>query len=105
MATATNTKKAPEKQQSLPVLKKRNQMRRGPHGGMQLLLVDDVPNLGQTGEIVEVKPGYWRNYLLPRGLATEVSNHNLRLLERHKQRVRQAREARLADMQALSEQL
>jgi large subunit ribosomal protein L9 len=80
-------------------------IRKGPHGGMQLLLVEDIPNLGKSGDVVEVKPGYGRNYLLPRGLATPVSNHNLRLLERHKQRVQQAREARLADLRALAEQI
>ena len=86
-------------------MKRRQQMRRGPHGGMQLLLVDDVTNLGKAGDMVEVKPGYGRNYLLPRGIATEVSDHNVRLLERHTERVHQAREMRLADLRVLAEQL
>jgi large subunit ribosomal protein L9 len=85
--------------------KQRNQVRKGSHGGMQLVLTEDVPNLGKQGELVEVKPGYGRNYLLPRGLATVPSEHNLRLLERYKQRVQQAREARVADLKALSEQI
>ncbi len=72
---------------------------------MRLLLVEDVPNLGHSGDVVEVKPGYGRNYLLPRGLATTVTNHNLRLIERHKERVSQAREARLADLRVLAEQI
>src|SRR5262249_12095540 len=85
--------------------KQRNQVRKGTHGGMQLVLTEDVPNLGKQGELVEVKPGYGRNYLLPRGLATVPSEHNLRLLQRYKQRVQQAREARVADLKALSEQI
>ena len=85
--------------------KQRNQVRKGPHGGMQLVLIEDVANLGKQGELVEVKPGYGRNYLLPRGLATVPSEHNLRLLERYKQRVQQAREARIADLKVLAEQI
>jgi large subunit ribosomal protein L9 len=80
-------------------------VRKGPHGGMQLVLTEDVPNLGRQGDVVEVKPGYGRNYLLPNGLATVPSEHNLRLLERYKQRVSAAREARIADLRVLAEQL
>jgi large subunit ribosomal protein L9 len=78
---------------------------KGPHGGIQLLLVEEVPHLGKTGDVVEVKAGYARNYLLPRGLATLVSDHNLRLLDRHKQRIQQAQEARLADLRVLAGQI
>jgi len=85
--------------------KQRDQVRKGPHGGMQLVLIEDVPHLGKQGELVEVKLGYGRNYLLPRGLATVPSEHNLRLLERYKQRVQQAREARIADLKVLAEQI
>jgi large subunit ribosomal protein L9 len=85
--------------------KQRNQVRKGSHGGMQLVLVEDVPNLGRQGDVVEVKSGYGRNYLLPRGLATVPTEHNLRLLERYKQRVQQAREARIADLKVLAEQI
>jgi large subunit ribosomal protein L9 len=53
--------------------RKRNQVLKGKHGGMQLLLTDDVPHLGKQGDLVEVKHGYGRNYLLPHGLATEAN--------------------------------
>ena len=85
--------------------KQRQQMRKGPHGGMQLVLIEDVAHLGKQGELVEVKPGYGRNYLLPRGLATVPTEHNLRLLQRYKERVQQAREARVADLRVLAEQI
>ncbi len=85
--------------------KQRTQIRKGPHGGMQLLLTEDVPYLGKQGELVEVKMGYGRNYLLPRGLATIPNDHNVRLLDRYKQRVTQAREARIADLKVLAEQI
>ena len=85
--------------------KQRNQVRKGSHGGMQLVLTEDVPNLGRQGDLVEVKHGYGRNYLLPNGLATIPTEHNLRLLERYKQRVQAAREARIADLKVLAEQI
>jgi len=80
-------------------------MLKGPHGGMHLVLTEDVAHLGKQGDVVEVKPGYGRNYLLPRGMATVPTPHNLRLLERYKIRVRQAREARIADLKGLAEQI
>jgi large subunit ribosomal protein L9 len=85
--------------------KQRNQVRKGSHGGMQLVLTEDVQHLGKQGDLVEVKPGYGRNYLLPNGLATIPTEHNLRLLERYKQRVQQAREAKVADLRVLAEQI
>ena len=85
--------------------KQRDQMLKGTHGGMQLVLTEDVANLGKQGDVVEVRPGYGRNYLLPRGMATVPTPHNLRLLERYKVRVRQALEARVADLKALAEQI
>jgi len=72
---------------------------------MQLVLTEDVTHLGKQGELVEVKPGYGRNYLLPNGMATVPTAHNLRLLERYKERVQQAREARIADLRVLAEQI
>jgi large subunit ribosomal protein L9 len=83
----------------------RNQVRKGNHGGMQLVLVEDVPHLGKQGDLVEVKHGYGRNYLLPNGLATVPTEHNLRILERYKERVRQAKEARIADVKVMAEQI
>jgi large subunit ribosomal protein L9 len=85
--------------------KQRDQIVKGPHGGMQLVLTEDVAHLGKQGDVVEVKPGYGRNYLLPRGMATIPTPHNLRLLERYKIRVKQAREARIADLKNLAEQI
>jgi large subunit ribosomal protein L9 len=45
-----------------------------------------VPNLGEAGDLVTVKPGFARNYLLPRGLAFEATAGNIRRLEDEKQR-------------------
>ena len=88
---ATKAKKATK-------VKRRDQTLKGPHGGLQLVLTEDVPNLGKQGDVVEVKAGYGRNYLVPRGLATVPTPHNLRLLERFKIRVKQALEARVREL-------
>ena len=49
---------------------------------MQIILQEDVEKLGNRGEIVEVAPGYARNFLLPRKLAMEATPGNLKQLER-----------------------
>jgi large subunit ribosomal protein L9 len=51
---------------------------------MELLLREDVDNLGARGEIVKVKPGYGRNYLLPRGLAVQATAANVKQIERQR---------------------
>jgi|SRR6266850_1277035 len=53
---------------------------------LQVILRDDVANLGKIGDVVRVKPGFARNFLLPRGLAVEANPKNLRVLE-HQKRV------------------
>jgi len=88
-----------------PLARRRNQVLKGSHGGMQLLLTEDVAHLGKQGDLVEVKMGYGRNYLLPQGLATVPSPHNLKLLELHKKRVEQAKESKIADLKVMAEQI
>ena len=51
-----------------------------------VILRQNVPNLGEAGDLVTVKPGFARNYLLPRGLAFEATAGNIRRLEDEKQR-------------------
>ncbi len=85
--------------------RQRNQPIKGKNKGMLLVLTEDVTHLGKQGQVVEVKPGYARNYLLPNGMATVPTPHNLKLLERFKVKVHQAREAKVADLKALSEQI
>ncbi len=53
---------------------------------MRVILRSDVERLGRTGEVVTVKAGYARNYLLPRGLAYEASDSALELIEVEKKR-------------------
>jgi large subunit ribosomal protein L9 len=53
---------------------------------VKVILRQDVDNLGASGEVVGVKPGYARNYLLPRGFAYEATAANVRTLEEEKRR-------------------
>ena len=62
---------------------------------MQVILRDDLDNLGKSGEVVNVKPGYARNYLLPRGLAVKATAGDIKRVE-HEKRVIAARTAKLA---------
>ena len=51
---------------------------------MEIILQEDVLNLGTTGDVVKVRDGYGRNYLVPRGFAVEANRRNLRVLEHQK---------------------
>jgi large subunit ribosomal protein L9 len=62
---------------------------------MQVILRDDMDNLGKSGEVVNVKPGYARNYLLPRGLAIKATAGDIKRVE-HEKRVIAARTAKMA---------
>lgn len=54
---------------------------------MDVILTENVKNLGTIGEVVKVKPGYGRNYLVPQGLAVEASESKLKELEHHKRQL------------------
>lgn len=56
----------------------------GPHGGVELLLIHSVEDLGHQGDVVEVKPGYAYNYLIPHGMATLATDHHKRMVEKHR---------------------
>jgi large subunit ribosomal protein L9 len=72
------------------------------NGGIELLLVENVEHLGQQGEIVRVKPGFARNYLLPMGLATVATEENKRAVEEHRGRQAEVLEKRKAALQSLA---
>jgi large subunit ribosomal protein L9 len=72
---------------------------------MKLILREDVYNLGKGGELVEVKPGYGRNYLIPRGLAVLANPKNIREVE-HQKAVAAAKAAKLkASAEAVAKRL
>ena len=67
---------------------------------MKVLLRKNVAKLGKIGDVVEVKPGYARNYLLPHGLAYEPSRSNLRQVEVEKQKYLQELARQRAEIEA-----
>ena len=76
---------------------------KGPNGGIELLLIQSVDHLGKQGEVVEVKPGYANNFLLPQGLATIASDHHKRMVDKHKAKLKEIEKARLQDLNLLAE--
>jgi len=72
---------------------------------MQVILKEDVPNLGRSGDVVNVKPGYGRNYLIPRGLAVFATAKNVSRIE-HEKRVIESRAQKLMkDARAVKDRL
>src|SRR6476660_3480793 len=72
---------------------------KGERGGVELLLVHNVEHVGKQGQVVEVKPGYAYNYLIPHGLATLASDHHKRMVDKHKVKLQQIEVARQAELQ------
>jgi len=60
---------------------------------IQVILQQDMKNLGKSGELVKVRPGYARNYLIPRSLALPATVHNIEQVE-HEQQVSAQRAAK-----------
>ncbi|MFB6351773.1 MAG: 50S ribosomal protein L9, partial [Bradymonadaceae bacterium] len=76
---------------------------------MEVILKDDVPNLGEMGDIVEVADGYGRNYLIPEGLATQATSgkkaqirHKQEQIELEKEEQREAAREVLEDLDGIS---
>ncbi|MCL2742757.1 MAG: 50S ribosomal protein L9 [Planctomycetaceae bacterium] len=77
----------------------------GKGGGVELLLIQTIDPLGKQGDIVEVKPGYANNYLIPQGLAAIASDHHKRMVEKHKAKLAAIQKKRLASLQSLAEEI
>ncbi len=98
MATVKQTKlkRRPTRAKRLP---------QGPHGGVELLLIQSVEHVGKQGEIVEVKRGYALNYLIPEGLATIASDHHKRMVEKHKAKLQEIERARQAELRSFAAEI
>src|SRR5262245_49421944 len=72
---------------------------------MEVILQEDVENVGRIGDIVKVRNGYGRNYLLPRGLAVEANRRNLHLLEHQKRVVAAKKERTQKEAMSLSQKI
>ena len=62
---------------------------------MELILKEDINNLGEIGDVVSVKPGYGRNFLVPQGKAVFATADNLKTLEQQKEELRKKQEGEL----------
>lgn len=72
---------------------------------MQIILLDKVVNLGNLGDIVKVKDGYARNFLIPSGRARRATEANKAEFEARRQELEKAAAEKLAQAQALAEKL
>ncbi len=80
------------------VPKRSNRLPKGPQGGIELLLIHSVEDLGHQGDVVEVRPGFAYNYLIPQGLATFATEHHKRMVEKHRTKLQALEKAHQADL-------
>src|SRR5688500_2645232 len=71
---------------------------KAPNGGIELLLIHTVDHLGAQGDVVAVKAGYARNYLIPQGLATIATDHHRRMIDKHRSKLQEIANQRLAGL-------
>lgn len=72
---------------------------------MQIILTQDIENLGKAGELVQVKPGYGRNYLIPNGLAVSATAGNVRQLEHERTQIARRVEKERSSAQSIADRL
>jgi len=104
-ATKKTKKTRPDTKRFAPKAKRRSQYRTSAEGRLPLLLLADVAGLGAQGDVVEVSLGYARNGLIPRGLAGEATQENIRQLEVQLTKQKAVEADRLADLKALAKQI
>ncbi len=85
------------------LLKPLRRLPKGPHGGIEMLLIQSVDGLGKQGDVVEVRPGFANNYLLPQGMATVASPHHKRMVDKHKAKLASIEQARLKGLRDLAD--
>ncbi|MGI1689913.1 50S ribosomal protein L9 [Thermoanaerobacter uzonensis] len=72
---------------------------------MKVILVKDVKNVGKAGEVINVSDGYGRNYLLPRGLAIEATESNIKVLNEKKKAEEKKRQQELEEAKEMAQKL
>lgn len=72
---------------------------------VKLILTESVHNLGEAGDVVNVKPGYARNFLLPQGKAIRATDSRVKELEHHRRIVAEKAAKELKDLRTLKDQL
>jgi large subunit ribosomal protein L9 len=92
----TNKRTGPHRSKRLP---------KGPNGGIELLLIQSVDDLGKQGDVVEVKKGFAYNYLVPQGLATVATEHHRRMVDKHRAKLAEIQKARVAGLRTQAAEL
>jgi large subunit ribosomal protein L9 len=72
---------------------------------MQVILLNDVDKLGYKFDVVAVKPGFGRNYLIPQGKALMANSSNIKRLEEMKRREARSESAKLGEYQAMAKKM
>ena len=72
---------------------------------MEVILKEDIVNLGKIGEVVRVRDGYARNYLLPRGLVLMANKKNLKTFDHQKKLVADQKQKTMRQAQSAADQL
>ncbi len=72
---------------------------------MKIILKENIENLGKRGDIIDVAPGYGRNYLIPRKLALQVTPSNLKMVEMEQKALRKKLEQEVQSFQSVIDQL
>jgi len=72
---------------------------------MKIILKENIENLGKRGDIIDVAPGYGRNYLIPRKLALQVTRSNLKMVEMEQKALRKKLEQEVKSFQSVIDQI
>ncbi len=101
MKTKTKTKKTATRRPKTRF----KRLPKGSRGGVELLLIHSVEDLGSQGDVVEVRPGYANNFLIPQGLATVATDHHKRMVEKHRSKLQAIEKARQAELRKLAAEI
>ena len=93
--SSSTTKKNSPRESKRQAISRAKRLPKGKNGGIELLLIQSVDHLGTQGDVVEVRPGYANNYLLPQGLATIATDHHKRMVEKHRAKLQEIEKQRL----------
>lgn len=74
-------------------------------GQIKVILREDIPKLGDAGDVVEVKPGYARNYLIPKGIAIPATTEKVKEVEHYKRIIAQRQIELLKDLKGASKKI
>lgn len=72
---------------------------------MKVILIGDIGKLGKIGDVVTVKDGYARNFLIPRGLAKMATNSNMKVIEEEKKRLLRLKEKEKQEVLQLADRI